>query len=86
MRAFAQVLDVKVCVWLGNFLCITFESIGPSLQINLDMQEAAKSSTAFGRIRSFESLVGTLPEQPSHVKPMAKKLPKKSKGVVGAKG
>ena len=46
------------------------------------MQEAAKSSTAFGRIRSFESLVGSLDEQPGHVKPMAKKLPKKSKGAV----
>ena len=55
------------------------------------MQEAAKSSTAFGRIRSFdeqsfESLVVALDVEPSHVKPMAKKLPKKSKGAVGAEG
>ena len=43
------------------------------------MQDAANASTAFGRIRSFESILESIDQAPGDVKPMAKKLPKKKK-------
>ena len=50
------------------------------------MQDAANASTAFGRIRSFESILEGIDQAPGDVKPMAKKLPKKKKQNVGARG
>ena len=48
------------------------------------MQDAANSSTGFGRIRSFESIVASIDEASGAVKPMAKKQTKKRKQNVGA--
>ena len=41
------------------------------------MQDAADASTAFGRIRSFESILEDIDQPPGNVKPQAKKEPKK---------
>ena len=41
------------------------------------MQDAGSASTAFGRIRSFDSILDDIDTSPGHVKPQAKKESKK---------
>ena len=47
------------------------------------MQDAADASTAFGRIRSFESILEDIDQPPGNVKPQAKKEPKKKNKAAG---
>ena len=47
------------------------------------MQDAADASTAFGRIRSFESILEDIDQPPGDVKPMAKKEPNKKNKAAG---
>ena len=41
------------------------------------MQDAGSASSAFGRIRSFDSILEDIDQPPGNVKPQAKKEPKK---------